>query len=174
MTLIVNLYGGPGSGKSTTAASAFSLLKGRGRKVELVTEAAKDLTYEKSPLLGNNLHILSEQYRRLSRLRGKVDVVLNDSPLLLSLAYVGYPIVGPHFTGLVAQLYRSFNNLDIFVKRVKPYAPYGRNQSEDEAKELDKTIADILSLHASHSIVTVLGDQDAGAVVASLAQARCT
>lgn len=44
MTIYVNLYGGPGSGKSTTAAGVVSQLKLLSINAELVTEYAKDLT----------------------------------------------------------------------------------------------------------------------------------
>ena len=45
-TLIVNLYGGPGSGKSTGAAYIFSMLKMVGVDAEYVTEFAKDKVWE--------------------------------------------------------------------------------------------------------------------------------
>lgn len=46
MTKVINLFGGPGCGKSTGAAYIFSLLKMKGMNVELVTEFAKDKTWE--------------------------------------------------------------------------------------------------------------------------------
>ena len=45
---VINLWGGPGCGKSTTAAGLFSIMKMRGHKVELVTEYAKELTYDRN------------------------------------------------------------------------------------------------------------------------------
>ena len=39
---VINLYGGPGTGKSTTAAALFALIKREGYNVELVTEFAID------------------------------------------------------------------------------------------------------------------------------------
>lgn len=47
-TLVVNLFGGPGSGKSTGAAYVFARLKMLGYNAELVTEFAKDKTWEKN------------------------------------------------------------------------------------------------------------------------------
>lgn len=44
--LVVNLFGGPGCGKSTTMARLFADLKTRGLNVEMVSEFAKDLVYE--------------------------------------------------------------------------------------------------------------------------------
>ena len=43
---VVNLFAGPGSGKSTTASGLFHLLKLDNKKTELVTEYAKDAIYE--------------------------------------------------------------------------------------------------------------------------------
>jgi len=44
-TLIVNLWAGPGTGKSTTASVVFHMLKVAGIKCEYVTEFAKELAY---------------------------------------------------------------------------------------------------------------------------------
>ncbi len=42
---IINLLGGPGSGKSTTAAGLFNIMKTEGMSVEFAGEFAKDLTW---------------------------------------------------------------------------------------------------------------------------------
>lgn len=42
---IINLWAGPGSGKSTIAAYVFSKLKMKNINCELVTEYAKQLVY---------------------------------------------------------------------------------------------------------------------------------
>jgi pantothenate kinase len=41
-TTIINVYGGPGAGKSTSAAYLYYLLKVAGKNVELVREYVKD------------------------------------------------------------------------------------------------------------------------------------
>lgn len=58
--IVVNLYGGPGVGKSTGAAYVFARLKEAGVVAELVTEFAKDLTW------GHSRAILDEvkDYKR--------------------------------------------------------------------------------------------------------------
>ena len=45
---VINLFAGPGTGKSTTAAGLFYKMKSKGYMVELVTEFAKDLVYQES------------------------------------------------------------------------------------------------------------------------------
>lgn len=47
-TIIVNIYGSPSAGKSTTAAGVFYELKRNGIRCELVTEYAKSKVWEES------------------------------------------------------------------------------------------------------------------------------
>lgn len=141
---VINLYGGPGTGKSTTAAGLFFMLKQRGMKAELVTEYAKDLTYERRDL-SNQLAIFSEQERRMHRLKGSgVEYVVTDSPLLLSRVYAKGIYCGPEFEGLVQYLSDTYNNYNVLLERVKPYCPIGRNETEKEALEVDRSIEEVL------------------------------
>ncbi|MCK9155061.1 MAG: ATP-binding protein [Paludibacteraceae bacterium] len=136
-TLVVNLYAGPGAGKSTMRAGIFERMKNRGYSCEEATEYAKDKTWENnSVVLQNQIYVFGKQHFRISRLLGKVDVVITDSPLLLSLWY-GKDL-GKEFKDLVISEYHKMWNLDIFVKRTKPYNPKGRGQTEEEANEIDK------------------------------------
>ena len=83
--LVVNLFGAPGAGKSTGAAYIFSRLKLAGINAELVTEFAKDKVWEESKaVFQNQAYIFGKQYFRISRVQDKVDVVITDSPILLS------------------------------------------------------------------------------------------
>ena len=87
-TLIVNFYGGPGSGKSTMAARIFAELKDLGINCEIATEYAKDVTWQKGyHVLGNQLYIFAKQQHRIWRLDGQVDVIVTDAPILNSLVY---------------------------------------------------------------------------------------
>ena len=47
-TLVINLCGGPGTGKSTLSANLFAKLKMAGVDVELAPEYVKDLVWEES------------------------------------------------------------------------------------------------------------------------------
>jgi len=142
-TLVVNLFGGPGTGKSTTAAGVFSLLKQRGVLAELIQEYAKDKVWELSPnTLRNQIYIFGKQHHRLWRVVGQVDVLVTDSPLLLSL-YYGHSL-GANFAALVNQEHGKSRNLNIFLNRVKPFEQAGRLQNEKEATEIDRAIITIL------------------------------
>ena len=92
-TLIVNIYGGPGAGKSTTALQLVAELKKLGYHADYVSEVAKELVYAKDlehldGTLINQSKILSEQKRRLDIMLDNVDVVVTDSPLLLNTVYL--------------------------------------------------------------------------------------
>ena len=68
---VINLFAGPGSGKSTTAAGLFYHLKTMNKKVEYVSEYAKDLIYEnRFERLNDYLYMLAKQHHRLYRLKG--------------------------------------------------------------------------------------------------------
>jgi hypothetical protein len=131
---VINLWGAPGSGKSTTAAGLFSYMKLRQKKVELVTEFAKDLTYEESFItLSNQFAVSGQQEHRLRRLVNHVDYVITDSPLLLGVFYASGPYKDEWFTNALFGAYNTYDNLDFFIRRVKPYATFGRSQSEEES-----------------------------------------
>ncbi len=166
-TLVVNLYGGPGTGKSTTAAGAFSLLKRQGVSVELVTEYAKDLVWEGSLELlnSNQIHVFAEQHRRMVRLQGKVDVIITDSPLLLTLFY-GRTNVSELFKQVVEQENDRFWNRDIFLRRRKPYQQAGRTQTEDEARLIDDWLYQMLIRRGPY--YTFDADDDAAQCVAKV------
>lgn len=144
MMLVVNLFAGPGTGKSTVAAGLFHHLKMAGVNCELVTEYAKDLTWERNHCqLGNQLRILAEQHHRLHRLREQVDVVVTDAPLLISNIYRD-PWLPPPFNDLVLGLHFQFANLNVLLHRTGQYNPVGRSQTEAEANGLDVRIRRML------------------------------
>lgn len=145
VSTIINLFAGPGAGKSTTAAGLFHLMRMQGHSVELVTEYAKDLTYEKNTQgLGNQLTILGEQFNRLWRLKDQVDWVITDSPLPLGLLYSSGPFSKAWFTAAVMGAFESFDNRCFFIDRKKEYVAQGRNQTEDEAKQIDLRVRGLL------------------------------
>jgi predicted ATPase len=148
---VINLFGGPGSGKSTTAAGLFYRMKLAGHKVELVTEYAKDLVYagQLGTMLEQQEYIFAEQNWRLQRLLSHVDWAITDSPILLSAIYpelnqkqhgIGSWPALPEFKKLVHAQFRCYNNLNVFLRRPDEYQEWGRERSLDEAKETDSMI----------------------------------
>lgn len=148
--LIVNLYGAPGAGKSTGAAYVFAKLKMAGVNAELVTEFAKDKVWEESDVaLKNQAYIFGEQLFRLTRLQDKVDVVVTDSPILMSVLYTqkNSPLDTPEFDGLVTHISNSFDTFDAFIERTKTFNPAGRLQNETESDGIAREMMLFLTLH---------------------------
>lgn len=144
--ILVNLYGSPGTGKSTGAAYIYSKLKLEEINCELVTEFAKDMVWdENKKAIYNQAYVLGNQYYRISRLENEVDVVITDSPLLLSIIYNKDKRLGKEFTNLVKSVSLSYENrVDILFKRVKQYRTVGRLHNEEQSDKLYNEIKDLL------------------------------
>ena len=66
--IVINLFGAPSSGKSSGAAYIFSRLKEENINCELITEFAKDLTWEKNQTgLSCQEYIFGQQSYRMFR-----------------------------------------------------------------------------------------------------------
>lgn len=147
-TLLVNLFAGPGCGKSTTASQAFALLKQEGVNVELSHEYAKDLTWEGAMgKLGFQPYVAGKQLWRDKRLDGKVDVIVTDTSILYSVLYRDPKLPGgEHFDAFLVNYFRSLWTLNIFLERdpERRYNPMGRAQTEAEAITKDQEIKGLL------------------------------
>ena len=144
--IVVNLFGVPGSGKSTGAAYIFSKLKMAGINAELVSEFAKDKVWEETKaVFENQAYIFGKQSFRMSRCKDKVDVIITDSPLPLSIFYnKNKDVYGASFDKSVMDVFNSYQNLNFLINRVKPYNPKGRFQSEEESNALKAPMIDFL------------------------------
>jgi tRNA uridine 5-carbamoylmethylation protein Kti12 len=141
---VINLFGSPGTGKSTTAAGLFYLMKCQGMSVELVTEYAKDLVWqERKRTFRDQLYITAKQNHRLEVLKGKVDYAITDSPLLLGVFYTPDDYY-KNWKSLVMEVFNSYDNVNIFLNRVKPYNPVGRNQTQEESDAIAARIKQFL------------------------------
>lgn len=143
-TLVVNLLGGPGSGKSTMASLIFYKLKCDGIDAELVNEYAKQLVWEQSfPKMKNQIYIFGKQHNKQWMLNGKVDAIITDSPLLLNVYYDFDQTKGLKDL-ILSEFHNSFNNLNILLKRSSVYNPNGRTQTEEQAQKVDKELTELL------------------------------
>lgn len=143
--IVVNLFGVPGAGKSTGAAYIFSQLKMFGINAELITEFAKDKVWENnSEVFKNQAYLFGKQSYKLSRCKDKVDVIVTDSPLPLSIFYNEDDVLGEDFNNVVMNVFNSYDNLNYLLLRVKPYNPAGRHQTEEESNKLKQPMADLL------------------------------
>lgn len=142
-TLVVNMFGGPGAGKSTLSAAVFTELKWLGVNAELVTEYAKDRVWEKSlETLNDQFYVSGKQNHKLHRLIGQVEVIITDSPILLGLYYGDN--MPRSYKEVILDLYRNYDNYNYLVERNKEYNPSGRLQTEEEARDIDISVHDLL------------------------------
>lgn len=89
MTTIVNLFAGPGAGKSTVAHGLCFELKKWGYNAEFVQEAAKPYAYEYEYFTAvDEIKILSQQLQNeVAFYQTDVDFVICESPLELQAYY---------------------------------------------------------------------------------------
>lgn len=155
-TKIINLFGGPCAGKSTSAAGVFHEMKKLDYDVEYVTEYAKDVVFEKcNTLLENQIHIFSEQYRRQFKLLGQVEYIITDSPIALSCVYFDiYNSKSNRYDEVYTELskkffletFKLFDSKNYFIRRdVSKYSPQGRLEDLNQSIEIDNKIMSFLS-----------------------------
>jgi nicotinamide riboside kinase len=165
--MIVNLFGAPGSGKSTTAAGVFHKLKLAGVNAELVTEYAKDLVYEDRIIaLKCQPYIFGKSLRNFERLKGKVDVIVTDSPVLLSKfygeKYCDYPTSFYRF--VVDEFLKNCDGMNFLVRRTKKFHSGGRMQTEIESDQIAGEMQSMLmNLNLDFSLID--GNPDAADII---------
>jgi hypothetical protein len=156
--IMVNLWAAPGVGKSSMAAMVFNVLKREGVRAELVTEFAKDLTYEKNwAAFQDQFYVSAMQERRASRLIGQVDVIITDSPPGLGMVYASVADA-PLLRNLVMYWRNRYTNVDFLLKRDpnKAYQTFGRSQTEQESKDLDHVVeAEMLRIVTNYHTIQV-------------------
>jgi hypothetical protein len=150
-TKVLNIYAGPGTGKSTTAAAIFAELKYRGVNCEYVPEDPKWATWEgrSEKYFADQVGIMSRQLFKMNILRDEVDLIIMDCPIVMCLTYmqIDDPMTALHT--LTAQAYKTFENMDIFLERdpERGYNQKGRSQTPEEAIAKDTQIHGIMKTY---------------------------
>lgn len=147
MALHINIYGAPGSGKSTMRSRLFYELKKRQLKVEEVVEYAKELTYDENFIqLSNQVLMLGKQFHPHFVLDKKVDYVITDSPFVMGITYMNDKLsYYPEAKDLALSMNEHFKSLNFFIDRNHKYQEFGRNQTEEESDEKAHEIIDFLN-----------------------------
>jgi hypothetical protein len=158
MSKIINFFGGPGIGKSTQASGLFTEMKKHHMSVEYTYEFPKEVAWEGNvSQLRDQFFITANQHRNISRLYGKVDYIIVDSPIVLGCFYEqrygeGYPASHYGMSGLgkfLWNLFKQYNNINILLKRNdETYDTNGRLQDLQEAIEIDEDIKETLDVNS--------------------------
>ncbi len=139
----INLFGGPGVGKSTLAAKLYTHLKQNGINAELVREDVKQWAYEKrfiNPwdcigVFGRQL----DAEQRLLQLG--VKPVITDSPLRLGCFYsqvIHKCSAHAELLAICRQFDETYPTLNFLIHRLpEAFSNEGRYQTEEDAAALD-------------------------------------
>lgn len=160
MTLVINMLGGSGIGKSTTAAGLYYHMKLNHMNVELVREYVKVLAWQGTKIgRFDQVNIFGEQCKLEHTLYGKVDYIVTDSPIILAPIYE----IFYHNDSMMEEAALKFlkkskesgiEQLNVLLQRNKPYDPKGRFQTEQEAITVDKLTLDFLNKYnIAYSVV---------------------
>lgn len=144
-TRVINYFGAPSSGKSTLAAGVFYKLKMLGHDVELVTEFAKELVWQKrEKCLGDQFYVIAQQHHRMWTLNGQVDFIITDSPILLGLIYqsASYP---DSFGKFLIDIHNEYVSSNYFLERDFEFSNNGRRHDEVQSYSIHNAIKKMLN-----------------------------
>ena len=151
-TIVINIAGGPGTGKTTVAAELFSKLKEKGFEVENVSEFAKELVWEgRSEAFDDRLYMHGEQNHRLMQMNGKLDFIITDSPLFLTSVYNAYYLkdkfpasYNKMIDTVTSETFKLYNNKVYLLQRNTSYKIVGRRENQKSALDIDKALVEYL------------------------------
>lgn len=170
----IAVCGSPGSGKSTTSAHVFVLMKIKGINVDYVHEYVREELNKgwKPTSMAEQFRILKHQREREDTLPENLEYMITDSPLFLIYYYAIANTEKPlddSFT--LASLYEDFlqdlmrYDKIYFMIRDKPYVQDGtRYQTEEESDAIHIQLKALLDLHKVE-YVEIKGNKDAAEVI---------
>ena len=154
MSKIINIFGGPGIGKSSIAAGVTYKIKKNHISCDQPYEFPKLLAWDDNhSAIQDQLYVLANQHRGIVKSYGKVDYIVLDSPILLSLTYRNYykgteypsSLYGESFDKMVLDTFNQYDNINIVLDRADGvHNNDERYQNLEESKELDIVIENSL------------------------------
>jgi hypothetical protein len=167
MALHINIWGAPGSGKSTMRSRLFYELKKLQLKAEEVVEYAKELTYGEDYIkLSDQILMFGRQRHPHFVLDKKVDYVITDSPFLMGFLYLDKNIdYYDELKALMLKVNDSYDSLNIFINRNHKYQEFGRSQSEAESDEKAVEIKNFLCDNGIDFVELKSGEETINAVL---------
>ena len=145
-TVLINFLGSPASGKSTLATKLFSTLKEMGLDAEFVSEFVKGWAWIGKDIgKFDQFYIFGKEVYNQSKLFGKVDYVIADSPVALTAFYQLYYHGDNSLNGICRRFYEMANEegikvVNFFLPHRKKYNPKGRFQTAEEIVKLEEDL----------------------------------
>lgn len=151
-SIFINFIGGPASGKSTMSALTYVELKSLHKSVEMVQEYAKMLIYmEDFEMLNCQWMVSFKQYQHLKALKGKVEFICCDSPLVIGMFYNRYYQnnvcdISKTEAMIKSKMEELGPSIYVFLERNTeyPFETEGRIQGETESKLIDVQLKNLL------------------------------
>ena len=143
MSKLINLFGGPGIGKSSIAAGIFYKLKKKHISCNNPYEFPKTLAWDNNiPAIKDQLYVFANQHRGIAQSYGKVDYIIIDSPILFSKIYhsyytEGYPaeFYGDSFHKMILELHNKYDNINILLERAE-----GVHNEEERFQDYEESL----------------------------------
>lgn len=168
---VVNLFAGPGVGKSTTGSVLYGMLSMAGFAAEYVPEFAKFASWAKhEAALSDQVYMFSKQENRLHVLKNhQLDYVIMDGPLPVATLFTPDSYYR-HFEPLVMEVFADYQNVNFFLERNEalPYRNLGRNENEASARELCLKLEALLDRYAVQRDYLKVGADTAGLIFTKL------
>lgn len=160
-TTVINLFGGPGIGKSTLAAALFATMKEQNVNCELVREYVKLWAWQDRKIKHvDQIYVVGKQAQAESILYGKVDYVITDCPVFLPAVYQKLYYQGDYIAqaarGVMMDASTHHNVIykSYVLSRGTNFDTEGRYHSKEESIKIDKEIPLMLtSYYLSHKLL---------------------
>jgi deoxyadenosine/deoxycytidine kinase len=157
MSKVINLFGGPGIGKSSIANGLTYKLKKKHISCDNPYEFPKILAWDENhSAIRDQLYVLANQHRGIVKSYGKVDYIILDSPILLSLIYKNYyksneypaTLYGESFDKMILDVHNQYDNINIVLNRsIGVHNEKERYQTLEQSVLLDIEIENTLIKH---------------------------
>ena len=135
VSTLINLFGGPGIGKSGIAAGITYKMKKKHISVNNPYEFPKRLAWDKNiPAISDQLYVFANQHRGIAECYDKVDYIVIDSPILFSTIYHA-EMYGKVFHDMVIDLHRRYSSVNILLERTE-----GSHNEKERYQNLKESI----------------------------------
>jgi len=153
-TLYINLFGGPGSGKTTTLHDLISAIKRHPNLQDTITRDVQEyatmlILKNQTNMLKNQTLVTGKQRDMLAEWNGLVDIVVTDSPIALGYFYTN----DIYHKFRVVQMDEQFRRnapycFNVFKEReLNEFSKVGRVTDEEQSKSVDAEIWNTVPIH---------------------------